>query len=973
MIKQCKKITSIITAIVFVICFYGNIFKIVSDEFQLLTVKATNDVYGDLNNDGVIDVFDLVLLRSGQGTAELSDLDGNSIIDGVDTSILRDYLLGLNDEFPVAIRNRLSKIDYSVVNEETLIEHSLTKEMADFTEELGTPLAIYEYLYNNIDTSFYTNSRKGAIGTFEEKCGNDIDQASLLIAMLRHLGYNANYVTYYIAITEQQLLDWTGCQSIDSAKEVILTGWRSVAEGQFFESSSTIYFGFYHTFVATEIDSEIYLLDTSFKKYKKVNTAYDELDLTLDENIYQNFIDCNLLIETPEIDETWFDDLDNNKSYYFKSNIIEQKTFASFPLEAEYLILIQEENTTAISELDLDSGSTENLNVLAYNSDIDNLENTTIKFDSNLQSNFSISNTTNARASFTTDDTYVIESDIVAFAFNNNYITVRAAELYGKNVTVSYNTVTSKHEVRIDDDVILESSDLAIGDSLELTVQANTNGGAYYSVKELIAGEIVSIVFDFERISSNTIAYAYTDYLNTTETTLKNAGVLGNINETNITNVEEQIDNYNNLGKLLRYVGVEIYAQTHIFNNYLSEMADIKNECGLIFSFISYQPSIVNGVIQKQGYFSTQSAINNVAISRNGNESVRQSYNLLRGMHGCTLEKQVFQKLLGLEGLSPVDIIQEAQLQGTELITLNSSNSEILQTLSLNIPQEEINRIASYIENGYNITIPKEFVYIIDWSENAYADWGGIAYIVTTPESGEGFYQWYGGYGYEGESTPQSRAAAVANPGVLLKLVTLGGPVVGAILIAATAITAIYLISEAVDDIADSNAKEVSIEEATKTIDTAANPISENAIDSMINAAKIAGSLSLAQALEKRLKNSKDYYVYFGIDNGVPVYVGITNNLNKRYYQHNWKWNLLYGEDRFDYLAPLNSNEILTKKQARGVEQVLIERNRGNFQNLINSISIFNLPDYVTYTMFGTVYLTTNQVYNEYKSLGLVN
>lgn len=117
--------------------------------------------------------------------------------------------------------------------------------------------------------------------------------------------------------------------------------------------------------------------------------------------------------------------------------------------------------------------------------------------------------------------------------------------------------------------------------------------------------------------------------------------------------------------------------------------------------------------------------------------------------------------------------------------------------------------------------------------------------------------------------------------------------------------------------------------------------------------------------------------MYFGIKNKKPVYVGITNNIPIRFYQHNYRWEKLYGEDviRFNDLVQINP-EPLTKNQARGVEQVIIERNRNNedgkkLQNKLNSISVANIK--YLYTLFGIKYLETNDVYNRYKKEGVIN
>lgn len=53
--------------------------------------------------------------------------------------------------------------------------------MKALAESLGTPEKIYEYVINNTKTEFYPDSRKGAVATFEQYGGNDVDCASLLL------------------------------------------------------------------------------------------------------------------------------------------------------------------------------------------------------------------------------------------------------------------------------------------------------------------------------------------------------------------------------------------------------------------------------------------------------------------------------------------------------------------------------------------------------------------------------------------------------------------------------------------------------------------------------------------------------------------------------------------------------------------------------------------------------------------------
>lgn len=62
-------------------------------------------------------------------------------------------------------------------------------------DELGhDPARIYEFVRNGIATELYAGAMKGAEATLEQASGNDVDQASLLIALLRASQVPARYV-----------------------------------------------------------------------------------------------------------------------------------------------------------------------------------------------------------------------------------------------------------------------------------------------------------------------------------------------------------------------------------------------------------------------------------------------------------------------------------------------------------------------------------------------------------------------------------------------------------------------------------------------------------------------------------------------------------------------------------------------------------------------------------------------------------
>ncbi len=78
---------------------------------------------------------------------------------------------------------------------------------------------------------------------------------------------------------------------------------------------------------------------------------------------------------------------------------------------------------------------------------------------------------------------------------------------------------------------------------------------------------------------------------------------------------------------------------------------------------------------------------------------------------------------------------------------------------------------------------------------------------------------------------------------------------------------------------------------------------------------------------ESLLQGDANTRVYLGMKDGKRDYVGITTDIDRRQRQHG---------DRFDYLDEITT-EPLTRRQARAIEQAMIENNE-QFSNKINSI-----------------------------------
>ena len=99
---------------------------------------------------------------------------------------------GLNEK---NTEGNLSK--YLVGTGQSTITNSITNLAKSLTKGLNSTdakaLAIYNYVRDEIDYSYYADSRYGASGTLSQGSGNCVDQASLVVALCRASGIHARY------------------------------------------------------------------------------------------------------------------------------------------------------------------------------------------------------------------------------------------------------------------------------------------------------------------------------------------------------------------------------------------------------------------------------------------------------------------------------------------------------------------------------------------------------------------------------------------------------------------------------------------------------------------------------------------------------------------------------------------------------------------------------------------------------------
>ncbi len=130
----------------------------------------------------------------------------------------------------------------------------------------GNPLKIFEYVRNNVFTEPYWGFLRGASRTYYDLYGNDADQASLLITLLRESGVPARYAYGLVRVPTKYLADVLGLRNIDAAVYIYSTaGLLYQVEGS--------YAWIFHVWVRAYLNGSWIDLDPSVKKVlRKVST-----------------------------------------------------------------------------------------------------------------------------------------------------------------------------------------------------------------------------------------------------------------------------------------------------------------------------------------------------------------------------------------------------------------------------------------------------------------------------------------------------------------------------------------------------------------------------------------------------------------------------------------------------------------------------------------------------------------------------
>jgi len=694
--KIFSKILSTITAgAVTIFASSGSLQAVVN---EIRANAAENEmIYGDINNDGNIDSFDIVTIRqilNFSNTSEAykaADLNGNNIVDAADLYLLQSYVIGKIDSFPIETIEINNSIDRTLaLYDGEHYELALTTEMFYTAYSLKTPLNIYDYLCNNIRTEFYPNSRKGAIGTFELYGGNDVDCASLLIAMLNCVGISSRYVTGNITLPIDTAMNLTGAHDANSALN-ILKFWDNNATLSSDNSSISLA----HTWVSSMIDGKEYNLDCSFKQYSYQDTIFDSI------NEQYDFKDENLNINDVIDEQYTF----QTKGYLVDKQIItvnNSQLPTNLPYTNEptggYDYVTSEISDTVTFTLPGNKGITF-LSSQLYNAKI------TLQYEVNRRfvddedlGPWYLSSVTEGETIYELMDDYRKDSQLKTdgAAYGDMELVLR---INGQKYRIGNPECLRKLQ--------------------NITVKINTMGQEVEYEKECLVGGTYSVILDYQNMAS----YKMTDDIKEIDA-LKNS-----VNKSNLFKTD-------NMGRLLELIGDTYYSEFDVFNNMIAEQSDVYLTRGLSVIFAGFEPSITvpetpitptDYTVNEDGAIVIDVIANCYnMVSRNSDSDTELNAKRTSGLMSSQLESSVLDQMFDIQSVSTSNILRYAGKNSIPIHYISNYNKSELDSLSIN--DNAKGKINERIAKGYIITVPETDITINNWT--------GCGYISYDAEDG---------------------------------------------------------------------------------------------------------------------------------------------------------------------------------------------------------------------------------------------
>jgi hypothetical protein len=592
------------------------------------------------------------------------------------------------------------------------IEVQFTPEIKAKAQELNySPVKIYEYVRNNFEYEPYYGSLKGAQQTLLERAGNDFDQASLLIALLRVSNIPARYVYGTVEIPIEDIKSWLGIDDTNMALTALsssgipltaMTSGGTVVAVQLEHVWCEAFVPYVQSRGATEGTGDMWVdVDPSFKSiYKEVA-----------ENI-----------ELPSF----------NQSAYF-SGVKQNDPIVSYESDIQaYLDTIFSDRTTGAVKIQKE------IEVLWFEFLLG-----TLPYDIIASTTFaSIPDNYRYKISFSVTDE---ETELFGTLLTYN---ISTPELADKRISLSYNPATSsdsdlinqygglynvpayllhlKPEIRIAGEITASGSAIGFGKNQYFKINFRMPYGKGDTVENIVvAGGYYVPVINLHDIPEHQVLIR-TDKFRKLDEILQSGG-----------NVS--LDDY--AGEILNLTGLAYFQKLNVATKNAVPILKVVDVKGISEAIVSIDVSVdyVFGTPIKVSLLNLGIDVDrniHLAIPIDGDMNKKKEFMQIDGMTSSFFEHKILEEIFAVESISAIKIIQIANERGVPIYVLNSGNISTYIN-NLQVSSDVKIDVINAVNAGKEVMIPQREMQINDWF--------GTGYIVSNPQTGAAAYMISGG------------------------------------------------------------------------------------------------------------------------------------------------------------------------------------------------------------------------------------
>jgi len=591
------------------------------------------------------------------------------------------------------------------------LEVQFTEELREIAALLeNNPIYLYEFVRNNYLYEPYYGSIKGSQSTLLLQGGNDFDQASLLIALLRVSGIPARYVYGTVEIPIEKLMSWVGgVTNPNTAAQIMAT--NGIPGKLITEGGQIKYAQIKHVWIEAFLPYSNYRgilndpaasktwipLDPSFKLYEINPAAIDMAELqNFDIDNYMTTYLQSITSTTPAEEY-----LTNTKNYV--SNNLPDKSF--------YNLLL---STSIIDKI------------------LDLLPNSLPYSVNEVGTRFS-----------TIPDTYrhTIAMELTDSNFNETILSYTASwsNLLHKRFTLSYVPATALDEQTISTYGGLYSTPpylIYVKPLLKVEGETVAEGGAvkmannhFCKIKFIRPNGVVADIVTNNLTIGATLAIGLGAGYTTGRIITYRASKLENA--VDAEQLGEPI-----LGEYLNLLALNYLQELDSSRKMISETMKILDtnrmaelvvgvDIGVSYLFDMPLSASIRGLFVDADY--NLSTPMDIA----GDRAKTRRFQILAGMTSSALEHKIFESIEDTEAISAIKALQIAYVQGIPIHKVDANNI-FTELPTLQLSNEVKTDIQNVVHTGKEVIVSERNIQLNDWK--------GVGYIVLDPVTGAGAY-----------------------------------------------------------------------------------------------------------------------------------------------------------------------------------------------------------------------------------------